>query len=146
MFKIPLKWKSHCIHVNSIQQNMSQNQLNESENDWNIFFWNNKKKTNKISLISYFLRLIFWCIWKLDVHQKYLLTQLLFIYIYIYTYMCVCVYIYTYICIFLYIYMDALQPKLIFLQIAEPIFSIIKFLGNWSIYFLKIHMKSRIGM
>ena len=33
---------------------MSLNQLNESENDLNSFFRNNKKKTNKISWISYF--------------------------------------------------------------------------------------------
>ena len=62
------------------------------------FFRNNKKKTNKISQISYFFRLSFWCIGKLDVHQKYPLTQLLFIYI------CVCGYIYMYISIYIYIY------------------------------------------
>ena len=44
------------------------------------FFRNNKKKTNKISQISYFFRLTFWYIGKLDVHQRYPLNQRLFIY------------------------------------------------------------------
>ena len=35
MLKIQLEWKSHYIHANSIQQNMAQNQLNESEYDLN---------------------------------------------------------------------------------------------------------------
>ena len=62
-----------------------------------VFFRNNKKKTNKISQISYFFRLSFWCIGKLDVHQKYSLTQPLFIGIHINIYTYIYVYIYIYI-------------------------------------------------
>ena len=48
-----------------------------------IYFFRNNKKKKQIKLVGYhiFLRLTFWCIGKLDVHQMYPLSQLLFIYI-----------------------------------------------------------------
>ena len=52
-------------------------------------------RKKQIKLVGYhiFFRLTFWCIGKLDVHQKYLLNQLLFIYIYIYIYLFAYIYI-----------------------------------------------------